>query len=130
MNFVVSAVEYLVNTALGGLNSVIETANKVPGLNIPRIGTVYIPRFSPRLKTGGIVNMPGRGVDIGGAIAGEAGREGVLPLTDPATMAQLGKEIGQWITVNLSNITKLDSKVISRKTKQVGNQLSFATNGR
>ena len=34
----------------------------------------------PKLARGGIVNNPGKGVNIGGAIAGEAGAEAVFPL--------------------------------------------------
>ena len=130
VNFVVSAVEYLVNTALGGLNGVISTINKVPGVNFPRINSVYIPRFRPRLATGGIVNMPGKGVDIGGAIAGEAGREGVLPLTNPQAMAELGREIGKWISVNNVVNNYMDGRVIQRNIVKNKKEMAFATNGR
>lgn len=130
VNFIVSAVEYLVNTALGGLNGVIGTINKVPGINIPKINAVYIPRFRPRLATGGIVNMPGKGVDIGGVIAGEAGREGVLPLTNAETMAELGREIGKWITVNNVLNNYMDGRLIQRKMVQRQQELAFAKNGR
>lgn len=84
----------------------------------------------PKLAVGGIVNNPGKGVPVGGAIAGEAGREGVIPLTDSTAMMQLGQEIGKWITVNVLNNTYLDSRVIQRKTEQRRNELAFATNGR
>ena len=130
VNFVVSAVEYLVNTALGGLNGVISTINKVPGVNFPRINSVYIPRFRPRLATGGIVNMPGRGVDIGGAIAGEAGKEGVLPLTNPQAMSELGREIGKWINVNNVLNNYMDGRLIQRSMNKRNQELAFATNGR
>lgn len=128
VNFVVSAVEYLVNTALRGLNGVISTINKVPGVNFPTINSVYIPRFRPRLATGGIVNMPGKGVDIGGAIAGEAGREGVLPLTNSQTMAELGREIGKWINVNNVLNNYLDSRLIQRQINKRNKEIAFATN--
>lgn len=130
VNFVVSAIEYLVNTALGGLNGVIKTINKVPGVNFPKINSVYIPRFRPKLATGGIVNMPGRGVDIGGAIAGEAGKEGVLPLTNPQAMAELGREIGKWIKVNNVLNNYMDGRLIQRGLVKRQQELAFATNGR
>ncbi len=130
VNFVVSAIEYLVNTALGGLNGVIKTINKVPGVNFPKINSVYIPRFRPKLATGGIVNMPGRGVDIGGAIAGEAGKEGVLPLTNPQAMAELGREIGKWINVNNVLNNYMDGRLIQRGLVKRQQELAFATNGR
>lgn len=130
VNFVVSAIEYLVNTALRGLNGVITTINKVPGVNFPRINSVYIPRFRPRLATGGIVDMPGKGVDIGGAIAGEAGREGVLPLTNPQAMEELGREIGKWISVNNVLNNYMDGRLIQRSMNKRKQELAFATNGR
>lgn len=130
VNFVVSAIEYLVNTALVGLNGVIKTINKVPGVNFPKINSVYIPRFRPKLATGGIVNMPGKGVDIGGAIAGEAGKEGVLPLTNPQAMAELGREIGKWINVNNVLNNYMDGRLIQRGLAKRKQELAFATNGR
>ena len=83
----------------------------------------------PKLAVGGIVNNPGKGVPVGEAIAGEAGREGVLPLTDGATMAELGKEIGKWVSVNNITNTYLDSKLIQRRQQKNAMQQAFATNG-
>lgn len=130
VNFVVSAIEYLVNRALMSLNGTISTMNKVPGVNFQTINSVYIPRFVPRLATGGIVDIPGKGFDIGGAIAGEAGREGVLPLTNPQTMAELGKEIGKWINVNNVLNNYMDGRLIQRGLLKSQRELAFATNGR
>ena len=128
--FVVSAIEYLVNRALMSLNGTISTMNKVPGVNFQTINSVNIPRFVPKLATGGIVDMPGKGVDIGGAIAGEAGREGVLPLTNPQAMAELGKEIGKWINVNNVLNNYMDGRLIQRNLLKSQKELAFATNGR
>lgn len=83
----------------------------------------------PKLAVGGIVNNPGRGVPMGSYIAGEAGREGILPLTDSNTMAQLGQEIGKWITVqNVSN-TYLNGRLIQRQIDQASKDKNFETNG-
>lgn len=83
----------------------------------------------PKLAVGGIVNNPGRGVPMGSYIAGEAGREGILPLTDSNTMAQLGQEIGKWITVqNVSN-TYLNGRLIQRQIDQENKNKAFETNG-
>ena len=130
VNFVVSAIEYLVNRALMSLNGTISTINKVPGVNFQKINSVNIPRFVPKLATGGIVDMPGKGVDIGGAITGEAGREGVLPLTNPQAMAELGKEIGKWINVNNTLNNYMDGRLIQRNLLKSQRELAFATNGR
>lgn len=135
INFIVSGIEYLVNNVVvSGINKIISSLNgigKYVGINISPISEQYIPRFVPRLATGALINNPGKGVPVanGRAIAGESGMEGILPLTDSQAMAELGKEIGKWIVVNLQNITKLDSRVISRQMKKVANEKSFARNG-
>ena len=83
----------------------------------------------PFLATGGIVNMPNKGTLVGsGALAGEAGREGVIPLTDQQAMAELGREIGKNVLVNLTNITEMNGRVISRELKQVQSEQDFAYN--
>jgi len=88
-----------------------------------------LPTFSlPRLKSGGIINMPNRGTLIGGAIAGESGREGVIPLTDQQAMAELGREIGRHVLVNLTNITQMNGRTIGRELKQIQSEQNFAFN--
>lgn len=72
--------------------------------------------------------MPNTGTMIGGAIAGEAGREGVVPLTDQQAMAELGREIGKNVLINLTNITSMNGRVISRELKQVQADQQFAYN--
>lgn len=79
---------------------------------------------------GSIINNPGRGVYVGAnTIGGESGKEGLIPLTDPNAMSELGETIAKFISINLTNITKLDSKTINKETKKVGNEMGFATNG-
>ena len=94
------------------------------GVEIPFVPTVHLPR----LKAGGIVNIPNTGTLVGGAIAGEAGREGVVPLTDQQAMAELGREIGKNVLINLTNITSMNGRVISRELKQVQADQEFAYN--
>lgn len=74
--------------------------------------------------------MPNKGTLVGGgsAIGGEAGREGVLPLTDQQAMAELGREIGKNVLVNLTNIMQMNGRVISREMKQVTDTRDFAYN--
>lgn len=131
VNFIVSAIEYLVNTALRGLNNVIGVINNIPGINIPRIQSLYIPRFTPRLAVGGLINNPGRGVPLGGgsAIGGEAGREGVIPLTDSQAMETLGEAIGRYVTINANIVNSMNGRVISRQLLRIQNEKSFAYNG-
>lgn len=84
----------------------------------------------PRMATGGIVNVPNRGTIVGGgsAIAGEAGAEGIIPLTDQQAMSTLGAEIGKNVLVNLTNITTMNGRVISRELKNIQSDQDFAYN--
>lgn len=119
---------------VSGINSLIRGVNRirfdvpdwVPGFGGKKFG-FNIPQI-PRLAVGGIVNMPGRGVPIGGAIAGESGREGVIPLTDSQAMETLGATIGKYININLTNITKLDNRQIAKEQKKINAQNDFAFN--
>lgn len=82
----------------------------------------------PKLAKGTILNNPGRGVPIGGAIAGEAGREAYLPLSDSQLLEELGSTIGRYITINLTNETNLDGRTIARKVSQLSNNDNFLRN--
>ena len=122
------------NALVSGINSLIRGVNRirfdvpdwVPGFGGKKFG-FNIPQI-PRLAVGGIVNMPGRRVPIGGAIAGESGREGVIPLTDSQAMETLGATIGKYININLTNITKLDNRQIAKEQKKINAQNDFAFN--
>lgn len=79
---------------------------------------------------GAIVNSPGKGVSIGGGnIAGERGREGIIPLTDPRAMAELGQQIGRWVSVNLDITNQIDGRVLNRRLEAIKNESNFTTNG-
>ena len=82
----------------------------------------------PRLATGGIINMPGRGVPIGGAIAGESGREGVIPLTDSQQMALLGEAIGKYININATVPVYVGNRQIAKEIKRINAEDDFAYN--
>lgn len=89
-------------------------------------GGIYKPI---KLASGAVVNQPGRGVPIGlNAIAGEHGAEGIIPLTDAQQMDLLGSAIGRRVTVNLTNITEMNGRIISRELQRVQNQEGFAFN--
>ena len=139
INSILGGIESMANGVVNGVNTVVNRLNSmsfdipdwVPGyggkkwgMNIPTMGTVSLPR----LKSGGIINMPNRGTLVGNAIAGESGREGVIPLTDGQAMAELGREIGKNVLVNLTNVTTMNGRVISREIKKVGNKQDFAYN--
>ena len=124
VNSAFDIIEEIINFPINAINTLLGVINKVPGINIPFIPTLNLPR----LATGGIVNMPNKGTMVGGAIAGESGREGVIPLTDSQAMAELGREIGKNVLVNLTNITQMNGRVIGRELKQVQSEQDFAFN--
>lgn len=124
INGILSKVENVLNTPIRAINKLTSVINQVPGINLG-----YLSTFSlPRLKTGGIINMPNTGTMIGGAIAGESGREGVVPLTDRQAMEELGRTIGKYITVNANITNTMNGRVISRELKQVQSEQNFAYN--
>lgn len=82
----------------------------------------------PMLATGGIINYPSKGVPIGGAIGGESGMEGVIPLTDSQQMELLGASIGRHVTINLTNITDLDGRQLAREVNQINASSDFLRN--
>ena len=122
------------NALVSGINSLIRGVNKikfdvpdwVPGIGGKKFG-FNIPQI-PKLAVGGIVNMPSRGVPIGGAIAGESGAEGVIPLTDSQAMETLGQAIGKYITINANITNTMNGRVISRELQKINNNSDFARN--
>lgn len=132
INFMVSGIEYLVNTlVIDGVNAIIKGINKIGkyvGFTIPVIADFKMRKFVPKLAVGGIVNMPGKGVPVGGAIAGEVSKEGVIPLTDSQAMQELGQTIGRYITINANITNTMNGRVISRELQKINMNNSFATN--
>ena len=115
-----------VNDKLISFRTAIVALGKITGKNVS-LDTIKIPNI-PRLARGGIVNMPSRGVPVGSAIAGERGREGVIPLTDSQQMALLGEAIGKYITINATVVNSMNGRVLSREIQKVQNQSNFAMN--
>lgn len=105
-------------------------SNKTIDAYLKKLGLAHTGGVLNKSALGSIVNNPGRGVYVGGnTIAGEAGKEGIIPLTDPNVMTELGETIGRYITVNLTNITKLDSKTINKENRTISNDMNFIRNG-
>lgn len=129
------------NGLYNGLKTVVTSSN--PLLNNPIVhlggsalkklfglakGGIVYPKL-PKLASGGIINMPGRGVPLGSAIGGERGAEAVVPLTDSQQMEILGKAIGKNVKINADITLELESRVLARVMKEVQNNYSFARNG-
>ena len=133
-NSIWSIVKAPLNLIIEGINALIKGANKIKfdipdwvpviggnrwGFNISTI---------PRLAKGGIVNLPSKGVPIGGAIAGERGQEGVIPLTDSQQMQLLGEAIGKYITINANIVNTMNGRVIGRELQKINGEQDFAYN--
>lgn len=125
INGVIGAIEKILNFPIKSINKLIDVINAVPGIDLGKLPTFNLPR----LAKGGIVNMPGRGVPVGGALAGERGQEGVIPLTDEQQMQRIGEAIGRYVTINLTNIIRLNARQIAKETRKVNAETNFATNG-
>ena len=125
------------NMTIAGINTLIRGINKikfdvpdwVPGIGGKQLG-FSIPEI-PRLAKGTILNAPGRGVPVAGgtALAGEAGREAYLPLSDTQLLEELGSTIGKYITINANITNTMNGRVISRQLQQIKNDREFAYNG-
>lgn len=143
---IASVFKTIVNSMISGINWAIaqpfnkinNLLNTIKGFSImgakPFDGAwgwnpIAVPKI-PMLKTGAIINMPNKGtlVGNGSALGGESGKEGIIPLTDQQAMAELGREIGKNVLINLTNITQMNGRVISRELKQVRSTQEFAYN--
>ena len=108
-----------------GINKIIKGLNKI---KLPKAlggASISIPEI-PKFAKGTIINNPGKGVPIG--IGGEVGKEAILPLSDARLLEELGSTIGRYITINLTNETKLDGRTIARKVSQLSNSENFLRN--
>ncbi len=133
INFLISGIEYLVNTlVIDGVNAIIKGINKIGkyvGFTIDLVPDFKIRRFTPKLASGGIVDVPKKGVNIGGAIAGEAGAEGVFPFTNAEVMERAGREIGKWVTVNIDLTNTIDGRVLNKRLEVIKARDNFSRNG-
>lgn len=81
------------------------------------------------LASGGIVNLPGRGVPVGAnAVAGESGAEGIIPLTDSQAMETLGEAIGRHVIINANITNSMNGRVISRELQKINSEDTFGYN--
>ena len=123
---VINAIISALNAVIYPIRKLIIAAGKVVGKKWT-MDNIKIPKI-PKLAKGGIISMPSRGVPVGSAIAGESGREGVLPLTDSQAMAELGREIGKYITINANITNTMNGRIISRELQKINSDSDFAYN--
>lgn len=124
INGVISLIQNTINGAISLINGAINLINKLPGVHVSKVSYLYLPR----LARGGIVNNPGRGVPL---VAGEAGREAILPLdNNTGWMDILAEKINGG--TNASQIVipvYLSGKQIARYVVDLQARQAFATNG-
>ena len=123
INQIINRIEYLLNTPINAINGIIRAGRKL-GIDVNYVSTFRLPR----LAKGGIINMPGRGVNYGGANIGERGSEGIIPLTDSQQMALLGEAIGKFVTINANIPIEMNGRVLSREIKKINAESDFAYN--
>ena len=124
VNGVLGAIENILNFPIRSINNLISTINKVPGIDLGYLSTFNLPR----LAKGGILNQPGRGVNVGGAIAGEAGKEFYMPLENEEMLSMVGEAIGRYITINANITNTMNGRVISRELQKIQNRDDFLYN--
>lgn len=120
INGVLRAVESVINTPINAINSLIGKVKELTGINIGRLGNIYIPK----LATGGVIDSPTV------AMLGEAGREAVVPLENTRWIDELAEKINntsgnQSITVKIGEETVYSGFVdyLNDKSLRTGTKL-------
>jgi len=124
VNYVISRINGMINR----INQAVSLINKLPGVNLPKVGNVPQTR-SQTLKgvyghaSGGILTKP---VFSGNHLAGEAGAEAIIPLTNKTyvkpfaqTIADLIGNNGGGVTVNLYGTTIREEADITKVARQL-----------
>ena len=120
INGALRVVESIINAPIRAINGLIDVINKVPGVNLSTLRTIQLPR----LAAGGIIDVPGTGVNIGSAIVGEKGPEAVIPLSDD-TLQRLANMIP--ITIDLTNT--IDGRILNKRLETIRANSNFTRNG-
>lgn len=126
INAILMGIEFFLNAATSGVRLLSKGLNFITGGKVPELGTFSLGRV--KLAKGGIINQPGRGIPVGKAYAGEAGMEGVLPLTDSQQMELLGKSIGKYVNLNATIPVYVGNRQIAREIKKINAEDNFAFN--
>lgn len=122
VNAIINFAETTINGFIKAINKAIGLINNIPGVNIKTISLLKIPR----LAKGGIVNNPGRGVPV---IAGEAGKEAVLPLENNTEWMDI---LAEKLNAGAQKIVipiYLNGRKIAEEIIDLNNKRTFATNG-
>ena len=124
INAVLRRIESTLNYPIRTINNLVGTINKYTPFHLGKLSTFSLPR----LAKGGIVNMPGRGINYGGANIAEKAPEAVIPFTDEQVMDRLGQSIARHMVINATINNTMNGRVISREIQRVQNNSNFAMN--
>ena len=123
INGVLGFIEGFINSPIDLINGAIGAINKIPGVNIGRLGRVHIPR----MYTGGIVEPGGRIIR-----AGDGGEdEWVVPESKMASLVdKIGGSAGQNITINISGVFATSPAEQRKVAQQIADQLEIINRSR
>lgn len=124
----------IVNLVIAGINNVIApirglivAAGKVTGKKWT-MSNIKIPTI-PKLAKGGIVNNPGKGVNMGSYVAGEKGAEAIVPLQNSKFISDFASEVADKMRNNDINTQLLMD--LNKNILELANQpVYFRVNGK
>lgn len=125
INAVLARIESTLNRPISAINGLIDTINTIPGVSIGKLSNFKLPRMAK----GGILNMPGRGVDYYGANIGERGAEGVVPLTNKESLETIGRTIAKYTKFDANVTLELEGRILARIMREINADKQFARNG-
>lgn len=108
-------------------NSVEQLTNKWETFIKKVTGNINISLSTAKHATGGIVNLPGRGVPVN-HVAGEAGREGIIPMDNESQMQLLGQTIAKYVNINNIVNNYMDARKINSILQESANEQRLANN--
>ena len=125
VNGVMWAIEKTLNAPINTVNRLIKVINKVPGVNLGTLPTFKLPR----LAKGGIVNNPGKGVNMGSYVAGEEGAEAVVPLQNSKFISDFASQVSNKMgnnDINTQLLMDLNKNILELANKP----MYFVVNGK
>lgn len=116
-----------INTVIAPIRGLIVAAGKVTGKKWT-MSNIKIPTI-PKLAKGGIVNNPGKGVNMGSYVAGEKGAEAIVPLQNSSFINDFANQIADKMGNNDINTQLLMD--LNKNILELANQpVYFRVNGK
>lgn len=134
INAIIGGINKVIKVPFDGLNWALDNLRSVSILGMKPfgwIGTISVPQI-PKLERGGIVNNPGRGVNMGDYIAGERGAEAIVPLENSDFIKSFAREIAGLLSemnAPMQIVLKVGDKEFYRWFINMKRKYEFVTNG-